>query len=120
MEAKNSDGYGVTKIALAILCVLTFGIFVAMIVQPFVALLVAPCAKVFPYLGCSNIERALSSTTNSAIGMLLPFIGMPWLLKRSYLFLSCSIVGLMVAGFCGAIVLKWIYNLTHTNENIPA
>ncbi|MDP3763734.1 MAG: hypothetical protein Q8Q92_03760, partial [bacterium] len=77
---------------------------------PFVDIFSNACDSVAPFLGCKN-TGSFVSWVFSSLGLLFwSFVGFPWLVKQSYLFIVSVIVSLALLMVIGFFILKHRYN----------
>lgn len=113
MDVRKWEGYGVMKMALAVICTVVAGAFVYFILYPFVDLFSNVCDTVAPFLGCKHAGE-FASYVFGALGLLFwPFVGFPWLIRQSHLFVASSIIIIVLLMFFGGWILKRSYDLNN-------
>ena len=101
--------HGVTKITLAVICLLTIGFFTAFILSGYLGIGAEICNKYTPYLACNGVYDYSSSSGS----ILAAIIGAPFAYKVLLRFqmwkLGLIAVSFLIVSLIGGYILKYRY-----------
>lgn len=102
--------YGLTKVAMALLCVIAAGYVAAYLLGPLVGGAEAYCRQFLPYLECQNTQGFFQWIGGGAIAFLFGgTLSFSYFLEQSYLKLSMIMAILFLTVAIGTAILKSRY-----------
>lgn len=104
--SKHIEEYGISKIALVIICLLTFAFFTAFVLNGFLGIGAELCSKYTPYLACSGVYDFSASIGTTLIAMIGPLFAYKMLLRIQMWKLGMIALFFLIISLIGGYVLK--------------
>jgi hypothetical protein len=107
--SKHIEKYGITKISLVIICLLTFSFFTAFILNGFWGIGAELCNQYIPYLACNGVYNFSVSIGAILISMFGPLSAYKILLKFQMWKLGLIALFFLTISLIGGYILKHRY-----------
>jgi len=107
--SKHIEEYGITKIALVIICLLTFAFFTAFILNGFLGIGAEVCNKYTPYLACNGVYDFSAGIGVTLMAIFGPLFAYKMLLRIQMWKLGAIALFFLIISLVGGYVLKHRY-----------